>query len=1114
MLSIRGIRKTYKTGDLIQTALDGVSLNLRDNEFVAVLGPSGSGKTTLLNIIGGLDRYDEGDLIINNVSTRNYKDRDWDTYRNHTIGFVFQSYNLIPHQNILSNVELALTIAGISAKERKERALKALEEVGLREQAHKRPNQLSGGQMQRVAIARALVNDPDILLADEPTGALDSKTSVQVMELLKKVAADRLVVMVTHNPELANTYANRIVNLKDGKIVSDSNPYVIPDAPLDEDPPKVRKARMSYLTALSLSFNNLLTKKGRTILTAFAGSIGIIGIALILALSTGFQNYIDKIQEDTLSSYPLTVTSETADTTSAILSMVSDRQNNKTEGDVVRERQYMTTMFSSIGSNDLKSLKNYLETHTEEYENDVSYIAYSYSVKPLIYTRDAADNIAKLNPSSMMSSIYSSSATSFMSSFSMGGNSVFSEMNDNLASYQDQYDVLAGRWPEKYDELVLVLSEPNSISDLLVYSLGLRDTSELKTILNNVMSGEESGVKHDALEFTYGELMDLDLRLIHASEIYRYNVKYDIYEDMSSDEEYMRGVYNRALRLHIVGIVCGKEDSSSMALSNGVGYTRALTEYVIDEAERSSIVQKQLSDRQRDIFSGNSFDEENKKNENKLDFNDMISVDENMIKEAFQINIDEDDFDFDMPNEREMQKIVMESAQKAADMIEQVPDSRILAGMFALIDSQYVDSKVRSYESQEGIIETVEDEEGNSSSYLLLDDEKLSEVRSTITASDYRNFAKQIVQSIPETSGYAGLLEVFTDAQYGSLANDAGKMFDSYYDSVKTVSEEGKVAYHTDETAVSYGSGETPLNKNALLSGVIADPRNLSETSSVTNDVINNFVVSMIAAQIGNATAQMMAPMADSLSSLSEVFSGDIMTVDTDKFAKAFRFNMDEEELSRLMGTMMADTEEKSYRSNLISLGYQDMNDPTSISFYFRDFDGKENFLRFLESYNDKVDEDTKIRYTDITGILMSSVKTIVDVVTYVLIAFVSISLVVSSIMIAVITLISVMERTKEIGILRAMGASKHNVSSIFSAETFIIGLLSGLLGVGVTAALIPLINTIIHNLTGNYDVNAVLPVPAAIALVIIAILLTIIAGFIPSKKAAKQDPVIALRTE
>ena len=1114
MLSLRNIHKTYQTGDLVQTALDGVSLNLRDNEFVAILGPSGSGKTTLLNIIGGLDRYDEGDLVINNVSTRSYKDRDWDTYRNHTIGFVFQSYNLIPHQNILSNVELALTIAGISAKKRKERALNALGEVGLREQAHKRPNQLSGGQMQRVAIARALVNDPDILLADEPTGALDSKTSVQVMELLKEVARDRLVVMVTHNPELANSYANRIVNLKDGQIISDSNPFLIPDVPLEEHPPKVRKARMSYLTALSLSFNNLLTKKGRTILTAFAGSIGIIGIALILALSTGFQNYIDKIQEDTLSSYPLTVTSETADATSAILSMVSDRENNKTEGDVVRERQYMTTMFSSIGTNDLKSLKYYLENHTEDYKDDVSYISYAYSVKPLIYTVDAADNIAKLNPSSMMSSIYSSSATSFMSSFSMGANSVFSEMNDNLSSYQDQYDLLAGRWPEKYDELILVLSEPNSISDLLVYSLGLRDTSELKTIMNNVMAGEDSGVKNEALEFTYGELMDLDLRLIHASQIYRYNVKYDIYEDMSTDTDYMKDLYDKAVRLHIVGIVCGKEDSSSMVLSNGVGYTRALTEYVIDEASRSSIVRKQLSDKDTDIFSGNSFDEENKKNENRLDFNDMITVDEDMIKNAFHFNIDEEMFEFEMPSESKMQKIVMDSASKAAEMIEEVPDSRILAGMFALIDSQYVDSKIQAYESMEGIIETVEDEEGNVSQTLLLDDEKLNKIRSTMDASDYRRFAKQIVEAIPDVSDYSGLLEIFSDDQYSSLAKDAAKMFDAYYSGVQTVAEEGKVAYYADETTVNYGSGEVPLNKNVLLSGVVADPNNLSDTASVCNDVINNFVVSMIAAQIGTATAQMMEPMVDSLTSLGEAFSGEIMTVDTDAFAKAFRFNMNEEELSRLMETMMSSTEEKSYGNNLISLGYQDTDDPTSISFYFRDFDGKENFLRFLDRYNDSVDEDTKIHYTDITGILMSSVKTIVDVVTYVLIAFVSISLVVSSIMIAVITLISVMERTKEIGILRAMGASKHNVSSIFSAETFIIGMLSGVLGVGVTAALIPLINTIIHNLTGNYDVNAVLPIPAAIALIIIAILLTIIAGFIPSKKAAKQDPVIALRTE
>ncbi|MBO7676234.1 MAG: ABC transporter ATP-binding protein, partial [Erysipelotrichaceae bacterium] len=604
MLKIKNIFKTYKTGSLVQEALNDVSLNLRDNEFVAILGPSGSGKTTLLNIIGGLDRYDEGDLIINNVSTKNYKDRDWDTYRNHTIGFVFQSYNLIPHQSILSNVELALTIGGISKKERRKRALNALAEVGLDDQAHKRPNQMSGGQMQRVAIARALVNNPDILLADEPTGALDSKTSVQVMELLKKVANDRLVVMVTHNPELANEYANRIVNLKDGKIISDSNPFIVPDEPLDKKAKKVKKAHMSYLTALSLSFNNLLTKKGRTILTAFAGSIGIIGIALILSLSTGFQNYIDKIQEDTLSSYPLTINSETADTTSAILSMVADRREHQTEGDVVRERQYLTTMFSSIGSNDLKSLKKYLEEHEKEYADYVTNINYTYSIKPIIYTIDAADKVVKLNPSSLLGSIYSSSATSMISAFSSSGGSIFAEMNDDLDSYKDQYDVLAGRWPEKYDEMIIVLSEPNSISDLLVYSLGLRDTSELKTIITNVMAGEEAGVENEPQEFTYGDLLNIDMRLVLSPRIYKYNVQYNVYEDMSSDDEYMRDLFNRSLKLKIVGIMCAKDGNGSLALSTGVNYSKSLTQYVIDQCYSTSIVEKQLRNKEVDVFSG------------------------------------------------------------------------------------------------------------------------------------------------------------------------------------------------------------------------------------------------------------------------------------------------------------------------------------------------------------------------------------------------------------------------------------------------------------------------------------------------------------------------------
>ena len=1105
MLQILDIHKTYKTGELVQTALDGVSLNLRDNEFVAILGPSGSGKTTLLNIIGGLDRYDEGDLIINNVSTKNYKDRDWDTYRNHTIGFVFQSYNLIPHQNILSNVELALTIGGVSKKERRQRALKALEEVGLGDQGHKRPNQLSGGQMQRVAIARALVNNPDILLADEPTGALDSKTSIQVMELLKEVAKDRLVVMVTHNPELAQKYANRIVNLRDGKIISDSNPYYVEPVELDSKPKKVKKAHMSFLTALSLSFNNLLTKKGRTILTAFAGSIGIIGIALILSLSTGFQNYIDKIQEDTLSSYPLTINSETADATSAILSMVSDRQNNKTEGDVVRERPYLTTMFSSIGSNDLKSLKYYLESHEDEYKDYITSINYAYSVKPVIYTIDSANNLAKLNPNSLWSSLYSGSAMSFMSSLPSGGNSVFNEMNQDIDSYKDQYDVLAGRWPEKYDELIMVLSEPNSISDLLLYSLGLRDTSEMKTIINNVMAGEESGVKNDPIELTYEQLMNTDLRLIKTTDIYRYNVKYNVYEDMSNDDTFMRQLYDRSLKLKIVGIVCAKDDNSSMALSTGISYTKDLTDYVIAQASRTSIVDKQRENKDIDVFSGNSFDEENKNDENKIDFNDMITVDENMIKEAFKFDISEDDLKFDNISAQEMQQIVMKSAQEAANAIAKTPDATMMtAGL------SFMNGAMLGYETQQYEALTVKD------GYLKIEDEALNEFKKNINKDTYRKFVETFISQDEQLSQYAELTKLLTDDNYNKLAEAVSSMFTDYYAQIKNsveYNQETGIAYdNSEENNTKYGT--LLYSPNLIAQELTTNETALTNTTNLVNELVNNYTVAIIAMNIGTATAEMMEPMTESFEKLGDLFNEDMFKFDNDKFAKAFNFNMSEEELQRLMETMMAGTEEKTASRNLINLGYQDIDDPTSISFYFKDFDSKEHFLDFLEKYNDSVLEESKVRYTDITGILMSSVKTIVDVVTYVLIAFVSISLVVSSIMIAVITLISVMERTKEIGILRAMGASKRNVSSIFNAETFIIGLLSGGLGVGLTMAALPLINSIIHNVTGNHDVNAVLPREGAIALIIIAVILTIIAGFIPSKKAAKQDPVIALRTE
>ena len=1123
MLQIKNICKTYKTGELVQQALDNVSLDLRDNEFVAILGPSGSGKTTLLNIIGGLDRYDEGDLIINGISTKNYKDRDWDTYRNHTIGFVFQSYNLIPHQTILSNVELALTIGGVSRKQRKEMALQALDEVGLKEQAHKKPNQMSGGQMQRVAIARALVNNPDILLADEPTGALDSKTSIQVMELLKEVARDRLVVMVTHNPELANEYANRIVNLKDGRIISDSNPVRAPKIEAQDKPVRNKKPHMSYLTALSLSFNNLLTKKGRTILTAFAGSIGIIGIALITSLSTGFQNYIDKIQEDTLSSYPLTITSETADATSAILSMVSDRKENKSEGNMVRERQYLTTMFSSIGSNDLKSLKAYLDTHYDDYKDDVTFIDYRYSIRPIIYTIDAADNVAKLNPSSLQSSMYSSQANSFMSTLSFGGNSVFNEMSENYESFKDQYDVLAGRWPEKYDELLLVLSEPNSISDLLVYSLGLRDTNELRSIINSVMSGEEVSVSNPSTEYSYEQLMGIDLRLIEPSDMYKYNVRYDVYEDMSGDDAYMRDLLKRSLKLNIVGIVCAKDDSS-FALSTGINYTRDLVNYIIKEASRTAIVSKQLTNKDVDVFSNKRFDEVNEEEQESLDFNEMVSIDEDMIKDAFKFNIDEDAFNFETVDAGQMQNIVMDSAKTAANMIANTPDKTMLTGIFTLINSTYLQQTTQAYEQAhlEDIKEIGEDsQEILLSQKLNLKQEELDTAKNAISGTSYKQFAKNLLEAnqqyigqLPEGTNVSALLDMITGSQYDSLANGVKAMFGSYYDGLKQIAVEDQVDYVKEENDTVYGSGEIQLRASALLAAQLGNQTALENTAAVISAMINDFTVYMIAGQIGAATGKMMEPMMDSFSKLGEMFGQDMMSVDTDKFAKAFRFNMDQEELSRLMETMMQGTDEKTAYKNLLALGYQDLEDPTSISFYFRDFAAKENFLAFLDAYNDSVDEDTKVRYTDITGILMSSVKTIVDVVTYVLIAFVSISLVVSSIMIAVITLISVLERTKEIGILRAMGASKRNVSSIFSAETFIIGALSGLLGVGVTIASLPLINRIIHNVANNQDVNAVLPKEAAIALILISIVLTILAGFIPSKKAAKQDPVIALRSE
>lgn len=1067
MLQIKNISKQYKTGDLIQNALSDVSLNLRDNEFVSILGPSGSGKTTLLNIIGGLDRYDCGDLIINNVSTEHYKDRDWDSYRNHTIGFVFQSYNLIPHQTVLANVELALTIGGVSKKERKRRALDALEQVGLRDQAHKKPNQMSGGQMQRVAIARALVNNPDILLADEPTGALDTETSVQVMELLKEVAKDHLVIMVTHNPELAEAYSTRIVNLKDGKIVGDSNPYE-PELNVMQ-PPKHKnlgKSSMSVFTALSLSFNNLLTKKGRTLLTAFAGSIGIIGIALILSLSTGFQNYIDQIQEETLTSYPLTITSETADMASMLLSM-STKTDEGTGGDSVTERQYLSTMLSKIGKNDLKAFKKHLEKESDKVDDMASLIQYQYNIKPVVFTKGTDGTIKQLNPSTMMTAMMGSSGTSTMM---MGAQtSVFFEMVDSPEMLNKQYDVLAGRWPEKYNEVIIVLPEPNGISDLLLYGLELRDSKEFLDMMSKLMAGETVAEPGEPLKFTYEELMALQLKLVDATDMYQYNESYGVYESMAADTSYMQNVYDNATDLKVVGVVCAKDGATMTSYTSGVAYTKELTEHVIAKAEKSEIVQKQLANPEIDVFSNKRFDDDSQKTG--LNFQDMITVDRDMLAEAFGGNVSESDINaLTQKYMAEISNSITADASKAktayintlATMATNMLNNYIadnkndMLGGVAIIKMGDVDKVVSDFMATD------------TAKSLLAELEKEYVIPQATFATMYQETLKGMLQGYIVMAGGIQLPGIPNDPNDPS-AILSPELVESYVPQV--LSQE---AIDTAAGTIAVKMTEAVMQKQILT-------------------------------KVGEMTGSLMGMLADSVK------------IDEEKIAAAFRFNLSEEELTRLMQTMSASGMEKNANTNLSTLGYQDLEEPSIISFYFHDFDSKEAFIDFLTDYNEKMeekDDDKVIKYTDLTGLMVSSVKTIVDAVSYVLIAFVSISLVVSSIMIGIITYISVFERTKEIGVLRAIGASKRNISSIFNAETFIVGLCAGALGIGVTLLLLIPINAIIHALTDDIGITAVLPVEGAIILVILSVILTLIGGLIPSKKAAKKDPVLALRSE
>ena len=1070
MLELKRITKIYKTGNLKQKALDDVSLCFRKSEFAAILGPSGSGKTTLLNIVGGLDNYTSGDLIINGISTKEYKDSSWDSYRNHRIGFVFQSYNLISHQTVLQNVVLALTLSGISKKEGIKRAKKVLNEVGLSDHIYKKPNQLSGGQMQRVAIARALVNDPDILLADEPTGALDSETSVQIMNLLKKIASDKLVIMVTHNPELANEYSNRIIQLKDGKVTSDTNPYTEGEVE-EESVNKTKKTTMSYLTALSLSFNNLMTKKGRTILVSLAGSIGIIGIALILALSTGFQNYIDKIQEDTLSSYPLTITDENADMTSMLLSMVGEQNKDEDLGDKIIEKQYVTSMFSSISNNDLRSFKKHIEENYSEIKDDITTIKYSYSVNPLIYTKTDG-KLNRLNPSTLFSSFYTTSA---MNTIYASYTSVFTQMINDKEILTEQYDVLAGKWPEKYDEMVVVLSEKNGISDMLVYFLGLRDMDELTDMINKMMAGEIVNINNEPMELTYDDLMNIDLRLINQTDTYKYNSKYNIYEDMSEDDTYMKNLYDKALKLKIVGFVCPKKGNTSMAINPGVAYTEGLIDYIINNSSTTTIVKKQLANKDTDVFSNTSFDEKEKKES--LDFEDLISVDKEMLSSAFNMDIDENTIK-NLTNNymSEISKSITADTNPAyndyknnlsslakklindyiANPKETAPNPMLPSSTVAVIHTNSVDAIVNDFFSKS--------DSKNALSQL--------ESKYVVPSSYFENSYKSLISNL--LKGYINVYNQ-NDQSFTVDSNNPGAML---------------------------MSGMTDGLVDEFLNQEMIDTVCLSMAKAMTEAKMQKEILT----KVGGLTGELMSKIASSFN------------VDPNKIAGAFKFDLTEDELKRIMTVMMGGNKKSNAKSNLVSLGYQDKDEPTSISFYFKSFDSKENFLKFIEDYNDiqkkNNDEDKVIRYTDATGILMGSVKKVVNSVSYVLIAFVSISLVVSSIMIGIITYISVLERTKEIGILRAIGASKRNVSSIFSAETFIIGLLSGLFGIGITLILIPIINSVIHSLTENNNISATIPFVSSILLIVLSIILTLIGGLIPSKKASKQDPVVALRTE
>lgn len=986
MLEIRNIVKNYETGSETVHALKGVSIAFRESELVSILGQSGCGKTTLLNIIGGLDQYTSGDLIINGQSTKQYKSADWDIYRNHSVGFIFQSYNLIPHQSVLSNVELALTLSGVSKAERRRRAKEALEKVGLGNQLNKRPNQMSGGQMQRVAIARALVNDPDILLADEPTGALDSETSIQIMELVKEIAKDRLVIMVTHNPELAEKYSTRIVKLLDGQIVGDSDPFDPAKEPAHSEVRKSevtkgQKTSMSFLTALSLSKNNLMTKKGRTFLTSFAGSIGIIGIALILSLSNGVQEYINSVERSTLASFPVSIQHETVDYTSLMTSMMNVRDNAEENRDPDRiytndiSTEMMKTMLSEMQTNNLAEFKEYLESDPDGISASIEEIQYSYDSNLYIYGHSADGDIMQINPSTVMSAMMGQSMadnvsqmtntySSLMGSSSMSSYDAFRELlsTDMLKT---EYEVLAGRLPEAYNEVVVLVTDRNELSDVTLYTLGLRDQGELEGMMSSVMAGESFDLDTGDLSFSYDDLMGMEFSMLTAPEFYQKNDD-GTWTDMRSDSEFMEQAAENGLKLKVVGILKPDADSLiSSTNSGGIGYTHALTEYMIDKTNSSELVKAQKENPDVDVFTG-------------IEFHKADEEEEQLMSQS-------------------------EAMEMLAGMLTEEQRTKLNEGIMAALTEE------QQAQIQSAMMGMVSDEQMNSIMMGVLTPEQLTQLQS--------------------------------GADVNSLLTDAQK---------------------------------------AQMSAQIA----------------------------ASLTAEQNAE-------LSTMMNG---MVDPTKMYTIFMQVLTTDQLRQLMDmTKEPETTDATYDGNLKLLGVAELSEPSSMKIYATDFESKEKITQLIEKYNDsKIADDNQadvINYTDYVGLMMSSVSDIINAISYILIAFVAISLIVSSIMIGIITYISVLERTKEIGILRAMGASKRDISNVFNAETLIVGFSAGVIGIAVTLLLNIPINIIIENITGIANV-ALLPWQGGVILVVISMLLTLIAGLVPAGVAAKKDPVEALRTE